>query len=265
MKSLHFNIGTHSFSNKIKKLTKYLNDNDIVYSIDAETIKYSICVDELKIECIGYIYKNRITNLKIYSNSNSVEEIELLKKKVTCRYTKKFEYADSNVTCYTTYSKVGFAIEIYMSNSNEFLVNVCFENEEHKLFDYEVRRKQVYETLIVLAIALLGLGLSILFISLYYKENNFTRNVITVLISYCYMSVSIFILCKINDEESKKIIPYMIVGPIVYVTIAFIALLLIGDNKNMILEYLFWAIYSMPAFIIVVVVALLLMTASSYA
>ena len=57
----------------------------------------------------------------------------------------------------------------------------------------------------------------------------------------------------------------MIVGPIVYVTIAFIALLLIGDNKNMILEYLFWAIYSMPAFIIVVVVALLLMTASSYA
>ena len=91
MKSLHFNIGTHSFSNKIKKLTKYLNDNDIVYSIDAETIKYSICVDELKIECIGYIYKNRITNLKIYSNSNSVEEIELLKKKVTCRYPT-FEY-----------------------------------------------------------------------------------------------------------------------------------------------------------------------------
>ena len=265
MKSLHFNIGTYSFSNKIKKLVKYLNDNGIAYSIHVDTIKYSIFLDELKVECIGYIYKNRITNLKIYSNTCSIEEIKILKKKVTSRYTKKFEYIDSNITVYTTYEKVGFALEIILSDSDEFSVNVRFENEEHKLFDHEVRKKKIHETIIILLVALLGLGLSILFLSLYYKENNLTSNIITALIAYLYMSVSIFILCKLDEEEQRKTILYMFLGPILYVAIAFIGLFLLGDNKNMILEYLLWSIYSMPAFIVVVVVTLLLIAFSSYA
>ena len=67
-----------------------------------------------------------------------------------------------------------------------------------------------------------------------------------------------------TEEEHRKTLLYMFLLPIIYVAIAFIALLLLGHNKNMILEYMFWSIYSMPAFIIVVVVALLLMAASSY-
>ena len=265
MKSLYFNIGTYSFSNKINKLLKYLNENEIEYLIDEKVIQYSFFIDELKIECIGCIYKNRITNLKIYSNSSSDEEIEYLKKKVTSRYSKKYTCVDSNVTCYTTYPKAGFALEIILSDSNEFFVNVCFEDETHKLFDHKARMKNIRNTIIILTVALLGLGLSILFLSMYYKESNVTSNVITALISYFYMSISIFILCKLTEEEHRKTLLYMFLLPIIYVAIAFIALLLLGHNKNMILEYMFWSIYSMPAFIIVVVVALLLMAASSYA
>lgn len=265
MKSLYFNIGTYSFSNKIKKLLKYLNENSISHSIDEKKITYSIILDGIKIECTGYIYKNRITNLQMYSNSCSNEEIESLKKKVTSRYVKKHTYLDSNVTCYTPYPKVGFALEIILSDFNEFFVNVCFEDETHKLFDHKARMKKIREIIIILTVALLGLGFSILFLSMYYNESNITSNVITGIISYFYMSISILVLCKLNDEESRKTLLYMFLLPIIYVAIAFIALLLLGDNKNMILEYLFWAIYSMPAFIIVVVVVLLLMAAASYA
>ena len=265
MKSLYFNIGTYSFSNKIKKLLKYLSENSITYSIDDKKIVYSFDLDGIKIECTGYIYKNRITNLQMYSNSCYDEEIALLKKKVTSRYTKKHTYLDSNVTCYTTYPKVGFALEILLSDSNEFFVNICFEDETHKLFDYKERVKQIREIIIILSIALLGLGLSILFLTMYHNDSNITSNVITGIISYFYMSISIFILCKLNDEEHRKTFLYMFLLPIIYVAIAFIALLLLGDNKNMILEYLFWAIYSMPAFIIVIVIALLLMAGASYA
>ena len=265
MKSLYFNIGAYSFSNKIKKLLKYLNENGITYSIDDKKITYSFILDGIKLECTGYIYKNRITNLQMFSDSCSNEEIESLKKKVTSRYAKKHTYLDSNVTCYTPYPNVGFALDIILSDSNEFFVNVCFEDETHKLFDHKDRMKKIREIIIILSVALLGLGLSILFLSMYYNESNITSNVITGIISYFYMSISIFILCKLNDEERRKTLLFMFLLPIIYVAVALIALLLLGDNKNVILEYLFWAIYSMPAFIIVVVVALLLMAASSYA
>ena len=115
------------------------------------------------------------------------------------------------------------------------------------------------ETITILACALIGLGLSIFFLYLYSKENNLTRSIITAIISYIYMSLSIYMLLKMNKEDKKKTILSMLLWPVIYVVIVFIVLLLLGDNQNMILEYIFWAIYSMPAFIIIVVVALLLL------
>lgn len=265
MKSLYFNIDSYSFPNKLKKLLRYLNEKKIEYIINKDTIEYFISVDGHRIECIGYIYKNRITDYKFFSKTTSKEDIEYLKKKISSRYCKKYSATDSELTYYTTYPKVGVALEIILSEKDEFYFVVAFEDDSHRLFDHEVRKKNVIETITILACALIGLGLSIFFLYLYSKENNLTRSIITAIISYIYMSLSIYMLLKMNKEDKKKTILSMLLWPVIYVVIVFIVLLLLGDNQNMILEYIFWAIYSMPAFIIIVVVALLLLAGASYA
>jgi hypothetical protein len=88
--------------------------------------------------------------------------------------------------------------------------------------------------------------------------------------SVLYMMVSCYILSRLADFERKKSSIISIVLPIVYWLIVFVALIILNnayipDISTRLVVCTYWAFYAMPAFILIISVALLLFVGASYA
>lgn len=118
-------------------------------------------------------------------------------------------------------------------------------------------------------ISLFGVGLSVLFIFLYYKFNNIIMTILTLLLSLVF---TIGTILFINKKENifvniKKAVVFF---PLIYTTIVFAFLLFIEqkrifENASKILDCLIWAVYTMPSFMIVILIVMLLLLMLGYA
>lgn len=122
--------------------------------------------------------------------------------------------------------------------------------------------------LCAIVLALAGAGLSALFFLQYIKWNNTFLTIATAIFSVAYMAGSIVLLEKMDSaiDFSWKI---PVLFPLSYTAIVFLILLFlvhkqIPDNPMRILDCLMWSIYTMPSFIIVIVLVALVMVAMSY-
>ena len=123
--------------------------------------------------------------------------------------------------------------------------------------------------LCAVVLALAGAGLSTLFFLQYIKWNNTFLTIMTAILSFAYMIGSIVLLEKMNSAiDPNWKLP--ILFPLSHITIVFLVLLFlmhkqIPENPMRILDCLMWSIYTMPSFIIVIVLAVLVFAALGYA
>lgn len=118
-------------------------------------------------------------------------------------------------------------------------------------------------------IGTLGLGISILFIFLYQKYNNSALTIITAVLSLAFMVGSLIIISK-KELIFKNTTRAAILFPLCYIALIFAFLLFveqkrIPDNPMRVLDCFLWAVYTMPAFIIVLAILLLVIIAIAYA
>lgn len=118
-------------------------------------------------------------------------------------------------------------------------------------------------------IGALGLEISILFIFLYQKYNNSALTIITAVLSLAFMVGSLIIISK-KELIFKNTTRAAILFPLCYIALIFAFLLFveqkrIPDNPMRVLDCFLWAVYTMPAFIIVLAILLLVIIAIAYA
>lgn len=256
MKKMYFKIGDYSFSNKLEEVKKYFIENEIEYTIKYEFITFCIKLDDIWIEGTGEIYNDRITKYHFYKSCKTEEESKMLKKYITSSYPKEYDeyYCDSSI--YTTFPSCKFKLLIMLSNGMDFSLHVLFENNKHKRYKEKIDGKTIFSYVGIILCAIIGLFLTIQFIYMYEKSYDKNMLIVSAIISYLYMAISIFVMCLFSDVEKKNCILWPIFLPIIYVLIVLIILLLIGLNSisTTFIDYLMWSIYSMPAFIIVIVI-----------
>ena len=192
---------------EIKELmSNDFKENEIEYKIKDDKIIFNIKLDNIWLDCYGIIYKNRITKFNFYKDSITIEESNMLKKYITSSYPKEgcINYDEYNYTLYTTYPSAGYKLFIRLENSLEFSLNVSFEDEKHRVFKYKMSTSEIIEYISIIVCAVLGLLLTIQFIYMY--MNNYDKDVLVIsaIISYLYMAISIFIFCFQAKVGIKK-------------------------------------------------------------
>ena len=118
-------------------------------------------------------------------------------------------------------------------------------------------------------ISLFGVSLSVLFIFLYYKFNNTIMTILTLLLSLVFMIGTILFINK-KENIFVNIKKAVVFFPLIYTTIVFAFLLFIEqkrifENASKILDCLIWAVYTMPSFMIVILIVMLLLLMLGYA
>ncbi|MBQ7378997.1 MAG: hypothetical protein IJW70_04865 [Clostridia bacterium] len=129
------------------------------------------------------------------------------------------------------------------------------------------KEKREYLTLALLALA--GAGLSVLFILQYSLMSNTALTILSSILSFAYMAGSMLLLGKTGTPPVKNW-KTAILFPLSYTVIVFLILLFlmqkqIPENPMRILDCLMWSIYSMPSFIIVIALIVLVLAAMAYA
>lgn len=267
MEKLCFKIDKYSLSNYLDNLIKYLNENEIEHIIKNDIIEFSIYINNKKILCEGTIYKNMISNYTLYSRCNEDESM-MLKGLISNNYPKKFLQDDDNVSYYCSFSKNNYLFNITLSNDINFNLLVNFLDDKNKPIKDGHKSNDRLEILFTIISAIIGLGLTILFIYLYKNKNNLYLNIINTIISYLYMQIFLSIEMKnfINDKFKSYLWSLLI--PIIYGLIVFVFLLFIivfnniNADSSLVLNCLMWSIYSMPSFLLVIGLIMLVLIGS---
>ncbi len=128
------------------------------------------------------------------------------------------------------------------------------------------KEKREYLTLALLALA--GAGLSVLFILQYNLIGNTTLTILAAILSFAYMAGSMLLLGKTGTHPEKNWKTAVLFPPSYTVIIFLILLFLmhkqISENPMRIPDCLMWSIYTMPSFIMIILLVVLVMAALSY-
>ena len=135
--------------------------------------------------------------------------------------------------------------------------------------NYKLSKEDKISIIRLIVLGVIGLGLTILFIFLYEKFNNVILTISTAVISLIYMVGALVIISK-KDFVFQNNVKVAILFPLIYTLIVFAFLLFvehkrIPENPIRILDCFLWAIYTMPSFIIVLIILSLIMIVISYA
>ena len=124
-------------------------------------------------------------------------------------------------------------------------------------------KADVASILRLVVLGTIGLGLSVLFLWLHSNFNNTIVTIITAILSPTYM---VGCVAFINKKESiyQSTLKASVAFPLGYITIVFTLLFalffdVIKENTIMLLDCFLWSIYTMPAFIVVMVIVFLIM------
>ena len=135
--------------------------------------------------------------------------------------------------------------------------------------NYKLSKEDKISIIRLIVLGMIGLGLSRLFIFLYERFNDVIVTITTSIISLLFMVLSIIFISK-KDFVFENTTKTAVMFPLIYTLIAFALLLfvehkIIPENPIHILDCFLWAVYTMPSFIIVLVILSLIMIVISYA
>ena len=124
----------------------------------------------------------------------------------------------------------------------------------------KTNKEDIIQIIILIAIGVIGLGLSILFIYAYETYNNLYITITTAIGSLIYMEAGIVIIQKSLDESVSK--KFLIFAPIIYVAVVFLIIFFMSwqtfsQNPMQFVDFFLWAVYLMPSFLIALLLLLL--------
>lgn len=124
----------------------------------------------------------------------------------------------------------------------------------------KTNKEDIIQIIILIAIGVIGLGLSILFIYAYETYNNLYITITTAIGSLIYMEAGIVIIQKSMDESVSK--KFLIFAPIIYVAVVFLIIFFmswqtLSQNPMQFVDFFLWAVYLMPSFLIALLLLLL--------
>ena len=134
---------------------------------------------------------------------------------------------------------------------------------------YKLTKEDFISIVRLICLGIVGLGLSILFIFLYEKYHNLSLTICTAVFSLIYMVGSVVIISKkdlifLNTTKAAVLFP-LIYTILIFCFLLFIEQKRIPNNPMRILDCFLWSVYTMPAFIVVMLIVALVMVGMAYA
>lgn len=159
-------------------------------------------------------------------------------------------------------------INIFVETTQVFRMRISFVPEGINTNHRE--KKNARENIYLALNIVLGLGLSAVCYLLYNLINLKWLNILMAVFSILFMFMSCFFLSLGMDGSRKKALKISIIFSLVYWVAVFVFLLIINQNSipdigQRVIDSAYYAIYAMPSYIVVVIVAILIMAAASYA
>ena len=178
----------------------------------------------------------------------------------------------AKVEYYESYIDKNISISVETMQTFRMIITFKFANRfsYRGIVEKNSFASNIAETVFWVVTIFIGLALSITGYLLYNLVNLEWLNILMAVISALFMIISVLFLCLISDWTIKQSIIFSIILPILYWVIVFLILLFIckgqipdfGDRAIM---SVYFAFYAMPAYVIVILVALLCLAALSYA
>ncbi len=158
-------------------------------------------------------------------------------------------------------------INIFVEITQVFRMRISFVREGINTNHRE--KKNARENIYLALNIVLGLGLSSICYFLYNSINLKWLNILMAVVSIVFMFMSCFFLLEM-DGSRKKTLKISMIFSLVYWVAVFVFLLIINQNSipdigQRAIHLIYYAIYAMPSYIVVVIVAFLIMAAASYA
>ena len=251
--------------NNIKLLKRYLKKNKISFKKTKTNIIFETKNDGCNIEWNILHKKNLI--LKVFCIcESSFKACTEFKTFLSKNFIFMYKNPITNIEYYE--SKRNDNVLLNIENDQLVKINIEFINQEKS--KRKISKTDVVEILKMIGFTLLGVGLSTCEYILYNWLNLVWLNILMAIFSVLYMTVSCYIISRLADIGRKKSSIISIVLPVVYWLLVFGVLLYLNnksipDISTRLVTCMYWAFYAMPAFILIITVALLFIVGASYA
>ena len=267
MEEVIFEILNTMLDKNIKNLKHYLKKDNIPFEKTKTNIIFETKNDGCNIEW-NVLYKKNLI-LKVYCNcvnESSFKACTEFKTFLSKNFIFMYKNPITNIDYYEC--KANDNVLLNVENNQRVKINIEFVNQEKP--KRRINKKDIVEILEMIGFTIFGVGISVIEYILYNWLNLQWLNILMAVLSVLFMMISCYIIFRCADFDKKKSSIISIVLPVVYWLIVF-GVLLILNNKYIpdvpmkLVTCMYWAFYAMPAFILIISVALLLFVGASYA
>ncbi|RIA77733.1 hypothetical protein EI71_00886 [Anaeroplasma bactoclasticum] len=265
MKESKFIIYDFIFSSRKKNLEKSLKEYGIPYKDANNTICFETHFENETQKWYAEYKKDKILFLSFFCESENPDDSSAIRDQLKRNYLFVNHDTMAMVDNYVCTSDRN--INIFVEITQVFRIRISFVpegiNTNHRVKD---SKENIYLALNIV----LGLGLSSICFFLYNLINLKWLNILMAVFSIVFMLVSCFFLSLGMDGSRKKSLIVSVIFSLVYWGVVFVFLLIINQNSipdigQRVVNSTYYAIYAMPSYIVVVIVAFLIMAAASYA
>jgi hypothetical protein len=265
MKESKFIIYDFIFSSRKKNLEKSLKEYGIPYKDANNTICFETHFENETQKWYAEYKKDKILFLSFFCESENPDDSSAIRDQLKRNYLFVNHDTMAMVDNYVCTSDRN--INIFVEITQVFRIRISFVpegiNTNHIVKD---SKENIYLALNIV----LGLGLSSICFFLYNLINLKWLNILMAVFSIVFMLVSCLFLSLGMDGSRKKSLIVSVIFSLVYWGVVFVFLLIINQNSipdigQRVVNSTYYAIYAMPAYIVVVIVAFLIMAAASYA
>lgn len=265
MKESKFIIYDYIFSSRKKNLEKSLKEYGIPYKDANNTICFETHFENETQKWYAEYKKDKILFLSFFCESENPDDSSAIRDQLKRNYLLVNHDTMAKVDNYVCVSDGNINISVEITQVFRMRISFVREgiNTNHK------GKKNARENIYLALNIVLGFGLSFICYFLYNSINLKWLNILMAAVSIVFMFVSCFFLLKM-EWSRKKALKITIIFSLVYWLAVFVFLLIINQNnipdmRQRAIHSIYYAIYAMPSFIVVVIVAFLIMAAASYA
>lgn len=265
MKESKFIIYDYIFSSRKKNLEISLKEYGIPYKDANNTICFETHFENETQKWYAEYKKDKILFLSFFCESENPNDSSAIRDQLKRNYLLVNHDTMAMVDNYVCTSDGN--INIFVEITQVFRMRISFVKEgintNHR------GKKKARENIYLALNIVLGFGLSSICYILYNSINLKWLNILMAAVSIVFMFMSCFFLLEM-EWSRKKALKITIIFSLVYWLVVFVFLLIINqnsipDNGQRAIHSIYYAIYAMPSYIVVVIVALLIMAAASYA
>lgn len=265
-----FKFYDYEISNNVSNLIYYLSLNNIEYEEGIEDIKFKLRVEDKYFEFNGLIKKDSIYYLSCHCACDDEKSYQIIRSNILDNYQYSGRDEIAKTEFYKSFPASNYNFSLSITKGIYTALKIYFGKSELYPLNLKDKKENIIDYSILGIFGILGLAMSIAFIWIYTLNKNIILHACLSLISYIFMTLGVFLIGKRMNVESKSLKLWTLFLPIIYFFVVFIILILINttlikEGTILALDCLMWSIYSMPAFIIVIIVVFLAMLAFSYA